>query len=178
MSGDRLPRMGWVALVAVASLVVTGGLCRSASAEVTPLDHCTSVDGGELVYDDFTRYDASLSHAVNQWNALSPITVRPDDAFTYADVDVSDYTSTSDSRAGWFDCSSGADELKLNTHWMDDYNTSQRHAVVTHELGHALKLGHGPEAAVMDPCPACYNPNMSNNLQPWDVTSYHAVWGY
>lgn len=60
---------------------------------------------------------------------------------------------------------------------MDRYNESQKHAVMTHEFGHALKLGHGPEIAVMDSCAACYNPNMSNNLQSWDINSYHSVWG-
>lgn len=29
----------------------------------------------------------------------------------------------------------------------------------------------------MDSCPACYNPNMSNNLQSWYINSYHSVWG-
>lgn len=178
MPHSRLRRAGWVALVTATSLVVTGGIGPAAAADVTPMDHCTSVDGGELVYDDFTKYDTSLSHAVNQWNSLNPVNVRADDATTYADLDVSDYTSSSDSRAGWFDCSTGADDLKLNTHWMDGYNTSQKHAVVTHEFGHALKLAHGPEIAVMDACPACYNPNMNNNLQSWDISSYHAVWGY
>ncbi len=71
----------------------------------------------------------------------------------------------------------GADDIKLNTHYMDGYNESQKHAVMTHEFGHSLKLGHGPEIAVMDSCPACYNPNMSNNLQSWDINSYHSVWG-
>ncbi|MGW4498406.1 hypothetical protein ACWENR_07275 [Micromonospora sp. NPDC004336] len=131
-----------------------------------------------MVYDDFTKYNNSLSHAVNQWNSLNPINVKADTASTYADVDVSDYTSSSDSRAGWFDCSAGADDIKLNTHWMDGYNESQKHAVVTHEFGHSLKLGHGPEIAVMDSCAACYNPNMNNNLQSWDINSYHSVWGY
>ncbi|WP_233564911.1 zinc metalloprotease [Micromonospora musae] len=112
------------------------------------------------------------------WNSLNPINVKADTASTYADVDVSDYTSSSDSRAGWFDCSAGADDIKLNTHWMDGYNDSQKHAVVTHEFGHSLKLAHGPEIAVMDTCPACYNPNMNNNLQSWDINSYPNVWGY
>lgn len=118
----------------------------------------------------------SLSHAVNQRNALDPINVKADTASTYVDVDVSGYTSSSDSRAGWFDCSAGADDIELNTHWMDGYNKSQRHAVVTHEFGYSLKPDHGPETAVMDSCPACYNPNM-NNLQSWDVNSDHSVWG-
>jgi hypothetical protein len=93
-------------------------------------------------------------------------------------VDVSDYTSSSDNRSGWFDCSAGADDIKLNTHYMDGYNESQKHAVMTHEFGHSLKLDHGPEIAVMDSCSACYNPNMNNNLQAWDINSYHTVWGY
>jgi hypothetical protein len=178
MSGNRLRSARLAALVVASTLVATGGFASAASADVGPLDHCTSVDGGELVYDDFTKYNNSLSHAVNQWNSLNPINVKADTATTYADVDVSDYTSSSDSRAGWFDCSAGADDIKLNTHWMDGYNESQKHAVVTHEFGHSLKLGHGPEIAVMDPCPACYNPNMNNNLQSWDINSYHNVWGY
>ncbi|MEU7931780.1 hypothetical protein [Micromonospora echinofusca] len=151
-------------LVVASTLVATGGFASAASADVGLLDHCTSVDGGELVYDDFTKYNNSLSHAVNQWNSLNAINVKADTASTYADVDVSDYTSSSDSRAGWFDCSAGADD-------MDGYNESQKHVVMTHEFGHSLKLGHGPEIAVMDPCPACYNPNMSNNLQSWDINS-------
>ncbi|MEU6207628.1 hypothetical protein ABZ814_29065 [Micromonospora musae] len=90
---------------------------------------------------------------------------------------MSDYTSSSDSRAGWFDCSAGADDIKLNTHWMDGYNDSQKHAVVTHEFGHSVKLAHGPKIAVMDTCPACCNPNMSNNLQSWDINSRITTYG-
>ncbi|MGC5333247.1 hypothetical protein [Micromonospora sp. DT62] len=55
------------------TLAATGGFASAASADLGPLDHCTSVDGGELVYDDFTKYNNSLSHAVNQWNSR----VRP-----------------------------------------------------------------------------------------------------
>ncbi|MEV4203096.1 hypothetical protein [Micromonospora globbae] len=105
-----------------------------------------------------TNNHNSLSHAVNQWNSPNPINVKADTATTYADVDVSDYTSSSDSRAGWFDCSAGADDIKLNTHWMDGYNESQKHAVVTHEFGHSLKLGpragdrgDGPVPSLLQP---------------------------
>ncbi len=88
------------------------------------MNHCTSVDGKELVYDDFTKYNNSLSHAVKQWKSLNPIDVKADTARTYADVDVSDYTDPADSRAGWFNCSVGADDIRLNTHYMDRYYES------------------------------------------------------
>ncbi|MDT0529097.1 hypothetical protein RM555_08825 [Micromonospora sp. DSM 115977] len=115
---------------------------------------------------------------MDQWNPLNPINVKADTASTYADVDVSDYIPSSDSRAGWFDCSAGADDITLNAYHMDGCNEPQKHAVMTHEFGHSLKPGHGPEIAVMDSCPACCNPNMSNDLQSWDISSYRSVRGY
>lgn len=130
------------------TLVVTGRI--SGIGRRGAVGSCASVDGGKLVYGDFTKYDTSLSYAVNQWNSLHPINVKADTASTYADVDVSDCTFSSDSRAGWFDCSAGVDDIKLNSH------------------PRAGDRGDGP-------VPGPLQPDMNNNLQSWDINSYHSV---
>ncbi|MDT0529642.1 M57 family metalloprotease [Micromonospora sp. DSM 115977] len=172
-------RPAWSMLVVSGMLAASALFATPAAADVGIAGSaCNAVDGGELVYDDFTKYNDSLNHAVNQWNALNPIDVRADDAWSYSDVDVSDSNDGGNGTVAYYSCVAGADDIVMNTHYLDSYSTSRDHAAMTHEFGHAIGLDHGPEVAVMDPYSTDYNPNMNNNLQSWDISTYHSKWGY
>lgn len=102
----------------------------------------SSVDSGEIRYEDNTRYDGALAHGVNTWNNISGVYFAPDDAFSIADVKLYDITGACS--APWVGQTAqrtGADPLELNVCLMDQSTTNERYHVVTHEFGHNLGLG-------------------------------------
>jgi len=91
-----------------------------------------------------SKYVGYKNTAVTTWNAVHSV-IREDSALTINDVIISDY-SASDGYAG-LTYSDG--RIKLNTHYLDNYTSYQKTNVVTHELGHGLRLGHSTSANVM-----------------------------
>jgi hypothetical protein len=134
-----------------------------------------SVDAGEIRYDDHTKWDDSRNHGINQWNSLGSVDMRPDNAWTYTDLDIGDYDEN-DGRCGYYTYEPGADDVHLNTRYYNGYSDYVRRACTTHEFGHAYGLDHSYEDQVMDQCPVCsvvYNTPQSHDRDDW-----HQKWGY
>ncbi|MDT0546071.1 MULTISPECIES: hypothetical protein [Streptomyces] len=193
--GGRLTRRSLrlpVRLLTTASL--TAGLCAGLPA--TPAlaacgddpDTVGSVDGAVLTYVLHTKYTAEWDRARAEWNALGRVDIRPEagtDAGTgtgtkgkdtaYADVDASDIDRDDVGWSGmWESHDLGSDDIILNDHFLKDYSADTRRGVVTHELGHALRLGHRTASGAVMYCDDTRTAIAPSDL---DITAYRAIWG-
>jgi hypothetical protein len=50
----------------------------------------SSVDGGEIRYEDYTKYDGARTRAISAWNAVGRIHICPDDASHICDLEIDD----------------------------------------------------------------------------------------
>jgi hypothetical protein len=171
----RLP----VRLLTTAAL--TAGLCAGLPAPPA-LAACAddpntagSVDGSELTYDLHTKYTAEWDRARAAWKALGKVDIRPDNGTAYADVDASDVDRGDVSWSGlWEPHDLGSDDIVLNDHFLKDYSAATKNGVVTHELGHALRLGHRTDTgAVM----YCDDTRTANTPSAADIAAYRSIWG-
>lgn len=104
------------------------------------------VDSGKhLDWDGSTAYQTQFNSAVTTWNNYKSGIIRPDSASVIEDVAISDFYEVS-TTAG---VTNSGGTIKFNTYHMDDYSTTQRQNVATHELGHALGLDHNTSSDVM-----------------------------
>ncbi|ADI09206.1 hypothetical protein SBI_06086 [Streptomyces bingchenggensis BCW-1] len=170
----RLP----VRLLTTASL--TAGLCAGlpappafAACEDAP-NTAGSVDGSELTYDLHTKYTAEWDRARAAWNALGKVDIRPDTGTAYADVDATDVDRSDVGWSGlWEPHDLGSDDIVLNDHFLKDYSAETKNGVVTHELGHALRLGHHTDtSAVM----YCDDTRTAGTPSADDIAAYRAIW--
>ncbi|MGW6391353.1 matrixin family metalloprotease [Streptomyces sp. NPDC055103] len=151
----------------------------------------SSVDGGEIAWDDESKFDDAREHAVKVWTAgtLTRVKVRPDGATTYADLE---WRDTSQTGKGWksvygkWDPNTGTDHLWFNRAYLDDgkkYGTNEhRRRVAAHELGHALgfchkEYGYGQYPSVMWADYGLIEGKRINGPTSNDVKAYHALWG-
>ncbi|HWM91946.1 MAG TPA: hypothetical protein VN493_14365 [Thermoanaerobaculia bacterium] len=138
-----------------------------------------SVDGDEIRYVDNTSYNDPLSWAIAEWNALDPIDILPDSAFTIADIDVFDVNDSSVSWVGSRSVRTGTDWIRMNSYYLNGYTTFQRRGTMTHEFGHALGMGdhtlsdYGSSAIIMYECSACSG---VNTPQAHDEDDYDDLW--
>ncbi|MCX5207238.1 hypothetical protein OG897_38275 [Streptomyces sp. NBC_00237] len=149
----------------------------------------SSVDGREIAWDESTSYDDARRHAVRAWTdrarGLALVTFRPDDSFSYADLE---WTDTHRTDGKWHNTGAawsgrpGTDVIFMNHAYLADgrrYGTTRwRRIVAAHELGHALGFCHKSmnwyltlmERGVTD-LPADGRPTRQ------DVTNYRKLWG-
>lgn len=151
-------------------------LVLTAGPAYAHINSWTSVDDGEIRYEDYTQWNDSLTWAKDRWNEVGVIDVLPDSAGTITDLEIRDYSSSSDQLCGSAAQRGGADLISLNNYNYANYSTGQRRACTTHEFGHTLKLDHSYTTQVMDPCPVC-SPSVYTTPQAHDKSDYHSVWG-
>ncbi|NCC86468.1 MAG: matrixin family metalloprotease [Clostridia bacterium] len=92
-----------------------------------------------------TSYQTSFNTGVNTWNARKSGMIRADTASTIQDVTISDYTEENATAAQ----TSSWGYIRFNTHIMKKLTSSEKKNVCTHELGHALGIGHLSSGDVM-----------------------------
>lgn len=130
-----------------------------------------SVDGDEIRWGGSTTYSTAWNSGVSTWNGLNPIDILPDVWWTWEDLTISDVTIPFNGwNAKYFPAT---DEIKFNTYYMSSRSASQNQNTTTHELGHALGLGHSYSGEIM----YAY-PTSQTALGTHDKSDYHSLWGY
>lgn len=129
------------------------------------------VDSGKhLDWSGSTKYQTLFNNAVNTWEAYKPGIIRKDTALTIEDAVISDYYEVSNMAGVTY--SGGS--IKFNTYVLDTVSVFMQQNVMTHELGHALRLDHNTSDDIMY-AKATNRTSLSNN----DKASYdHAYYYY
>jgi len=136
-----------------------------------------SVDGREIRYEDYTKWDDSRSWGEARWEELpGGVTIAPDSAWVVADLEIRDY-SANDGYCGYWDGRTGADLLRLNDSYYNGASTTNRRACTLHEWGHAHRLAHSYNDQVMDDCPVSACGSVYTYPQAHDKSDYNSYWG-
>jgi hypothetical protein len=164
-------RLTFTAFSAVVLLVSSGA--GVASAHFLGED---SVDGNEIRYEDYSRWDDSHVNAEREWEGLvGGVNIAPDSITTIADLELRDY-SANDGLCGYWDGRTGADLLRLNNSYYNGATTTNRRACTLHEWGHAHGLAHSFNDQVMDDCPVSACGSVYTTPQAHDRADYYAKW--
>ena len=133
-----------------------------------------SVDDGEIRYDEGTKYDVPLNHAIAVWNERKQVRIVPDNLVNIEDLYFSDIRRTDIPNCGLYDNNSSSDDIYFNIPVLDAADENFRKMCATHELGHALGLAHSIDFNVMD---ADASPTVETIPQCHDREDYRALWG-
>jgi hypothetical protein len=137
---------------------------------------CDSVDEspplGEVRWTSSTSLTAQRDHAINAWNGVGNVNIAPDTASSAADVRFSDVNRSDVTWWGEYTCRPIlVDTIKFNLANMGSLSDFMKRKVATHELGHALRLGHSITGNVMMQGFASVNTPQSH-----DIADYCARW--
>lgn len=147
-------------------LLVTLFLSTEVSAATVSLSGWSLFDSGKhLDWDGNTTYQSYFNSGVSTWNAYKSGVIRADSWNTICDVTISDFTESSST----YGVTSQAGTIRFNTFTMNSLSSNQKQYVCTHEIGHALGLGHNQSTDVMYGS-LCSNTSLSLN----DKASYDA----
>lgn len=127
------------------------------------------VDSGKhLDYDGNSKYMSYVSTGASIWNSYKSGVIRKDSLTVIQDVYISDISSVN----GATGTTSANGKIQLNAYYLDKCTYSQIVNTVTHELGHALGLDHGPSSTDI-----MYTSQTSvNSLSKNDKDSYDAAY--
>ncbi|MEO3976903.1 hypothetical protein [Streptomyces sp. CAU 1734] len=146
----------------------------------------SSVDAGEIAWEDETKYDDARRWALKAWTGRGMrIRLPADDSTRIADLEFTDVRRTdgrwNNTGGAWIGLP-GTDTLALNSAYVGKGkrlgNTSARRRIASHELGHALGFCHKD--------PARYPTLMARRLAEGpangkptsrDRRNYTALWG-
>ncbi|MEU8543013.1 matrixin family metalloprotease [Streptomyces sp. NPDC048717] len=148
----------------------------------------SSVDGRELAWDDASKFDDALRYAARVWSAgsMTRVTIKPDDATSWADVEWRDVSSTGPHWYrvyGRWSAQHGTDRIELNAAYLGGGKSLgqavHRRRVAAHELGHALGFCH--KSLVGDSLMwEQYGDIRAGKIDrptARDVADYHRLWG-
>lgn len=133
-----------------------------------------SVDDGQIRYVDHTRYPDDVKRAVDVWNALGRIDIRPDGWSTLCDLRWRDADRPDVTWVGRYIAVDGrTDDILLNVYYMERYSRTKRRTVTAHEQGHALGLGHSYAEQLMQEFPVGSG---ITTPQSHDIADYRTLW--
>ena len=132
---EILARLALVASsVCFALLMMLLGM-RFASAHSMDDD---STGGGEIRWEEYTRYDAEYRFGINEWDALGSVPIQRSESD--ANLEFRDYRACGEGVLGHWMLGGGADVIALNVCEMDKISVFDRRATAVHEVGNALGL--------------------------------------
>lgn len=143
---------------------------RPAHAEFVGWD---VVDSNQQIdYEEYTAYDSALKSAVDDWNSLGSVPISQSGG-AGTDLVVGDYSGPTS--VGGTTYSDG--RMEINSALMDESTSNAQAAVLAHEWGHGLGLGHTAQPSVMN-TPIIKN-SSSNYASPtdFDKQEYYKLWG-
>jgi hypothetical protein len=163
------------------ALATAGALALAATPTGTAQAHdlgFDSVDGCQIRWEDETTYDTERQAAQSAWEALrgdACVDLLPDAWDTVADLEWKNANRSDVAWAGSYEWEVGADDIHINTFYMQGYDACTRKNVAMHELGHAHGIDHSSNSwtgNVMNQfaIPVCA-------LKPHDISDYESLWG-
>lgn len=178
MTAPMRVRVGVRALAGVTAVVALLGVVLAGTAEAHFLGF-DSVDGCEIRWEDETTWDAERQAAQSAWEALKGgddcVDLAPDAWNTNADLEWKDANRSDVTWVGLYESETSADDIHLNTFYLQSYGSCMRRNVAIHELGHAHGLDHSSNSNtgnVMNQ----YAINVCS-LKPHDIADYVELWG-
>jgi hypothetical protein len=143
-----------------------------------------SVENGEQVYEDTTKYDDARIFAQGAWDGHISINIRHDDWQSITDVEWGDYSSNSNTWGVWQERTPGADDIRMNSFVLDALPSgTQQQALVKvakiryvalHEEGHSLRIAHTIPGDLMASGEAG---STINTITAHAHCDYHTLWG-
>jgi len=163
-------------LVACIMALLSIGASTPAQAHLFLPPGDTAVDGNEIRYGDSTQWDVARNHSIGVW-CYAPIIIAPDAWNTYEDLTFRDVNGSDYGWAGYYQPSTGTDDLYYNTWAFNQFSTARRNAVAAHEMGHALNLAHNDMSPfqLMNSLIA-YSDGSVNTPQSHDVQDFNERW--
>lgn len=132
----------------------------------------SSVGGGnEIDWNGGPFYPEAWYPALETWGALGSIAFATDTPLTIQDLEIASTTADDLAWAGLWDPNPSPDTLTVNAYYMDTYSLDEKRNVFTHELGHALGLGHSYLGNMMH-----YTITGTTTLGTQDISDYNYLW--
>lgn len=177
MTAAMRSRAGFRVVVGIGALVALLGVVLPGRSEAHDLGH-DSVDGCEIRWEDETSWDTERQAAQSAWEALrgdSCVDLKADAWDTVADLEWKDANRSDVTWAGLYEWELNADDIHLNSFYLQSYGSCMRRNVAMHELGHAHGIDHSSNSN---------NGNVMNSyaisvcsLKPHDIADYESLWG-
>jgi len=124
-----------------------------------------------------SKYTSQINHAINEWNKLDSVLIKPDSSGTLNNLTLSDYSdSDTDTIAYTQNRLIFASTIKFNTYKMDSFTYNEQIHTCLHELGHVLKLNEFTN--VESNSNVMHQGRLSlTKLGPADIAVYRYLWG-
>lgn len=130
-----------------------------------------SVNGAALWYCNKSSLTTAVSHAASTWNALGKVSIT-NQGCIWTDLEWQDANQPSASWTGRYtQYALTRDYIQLNLATIS-YNTNRRKNTTTHELGHALGIGH---TSTTDNVMLTYQ-TAQTWLGSWDTAQYRSLY--